>query len=296
MTPRWLVGLVLGLASPVVHAQTAPVAAPDSEFSANADANDDANLEPTAPSPPPELPAETPTARPFSDAVWTSGHWYWDGNQWRFKPGAWIAKMAGYQFVNGYWQQDGNAWYWVSGGWARPGSTQVEIPVDLTNEEVTTAQAPPQLQAETPPPAPAPNLTWAPGYWYWSGAEWTWINGTWVAPPRPGLVFVTPRWVRRGPSWAFIDGGWAMPGSVRVVIPEYRHAGITVRWGHPNYFFHTWRRYPMVRPYYSWGRQYGGPHYYQSPHYGPRYHDAGPVHENHGGGHGGGNRGGRHHR
>jgi hypothetical protein len=283
--------LVVGLATPVVHAQTAPVAAPDSEFTEEAQAE----VEPMAPSPPPALPQETPSARPFPDAVWTSGHWYWDGDQWRFKPGAWVARMPGYQFINGYWQQDGDAWYWISGGWARLGSTEVEIPIDVTSEEVATSQAPPQLQAETPPPAPAPNLTWAPGYWYWSGSQWDWVEGTWVAPPQPGLVFVTPRWVRRGPSWVFLDGGWAVRGSVRVVIPEYRHAGIAVRWGHPNYFFHTWRHYPMVRPHYY--RRWSGPGRYD----GPRYHHASPYRDPNRGGHGGGHRGGghgggRHHR
>ncbi|WNG37486.1 hypothetical protein F0U61_30215 [Archangium violaceum] len=280
MSPRWLVCLVLGLATPVVHAQTAPAAAPDSEFAGDMDVEEE--LAPTAPSPPPPLPEETPTARPFADAVWTSGHWYWDDSQWRFKPGAWIAKMPGYQFVNGYWQQDGYVWRWISGGWASPGSMEVEIPIDLTSEEVTTTQAPPQLQVEAPPPAPEPNLTWAPGYWFWSGTQWAWVGGSWVAPPRPGLVFVSPRWVRRGPMWVFVDGGWAVRGSVRVVVPEYRHAGITVRWGHPHYFFHTWRRYPMVRHYHY--RGWSAPRY----HRGPRYHDASPSREH--------RWGGRHHR
>ncbi|WP_395804799.1 hypothetical protein [Archangium minus] len=267
------------MATPVVHAQTAPAAAPDSEFAEDLAAEEE--LAPTAPSPPPPLPEETPTARPFADAVWTSGHWYWDDSQWRFKPGAWIAKMPGYQFVNGYWQQDGYVWRWISGGWASPGSMEVEIPIDLTSEEVTTTQAPPQLQVEAPPPAPAPNLTWAPGYWFWSGTQWAWVGGSWVAPPRPGLVFVSPRWVRRGPMWVFVDGGWAVRGSVRVVVPEYRHAGITVRWGHPHYFFHTWRRYPMVRHYHY--RRWSAPRYR-----GPRYHDASPSREH--------RWGGRHHR
>lgn len=295
MTPRWLMCLVLGLATPVVHAQTAPVPSPDSDSEYSADSADADDLEPTAPAPPPALPSETPTPRPFADAVWTSGHWYWDGGEWRFKPGAWIARMQGYQFINGYWEQDGDAWHWISGGWARNGSPEVEIPIDVSGEEVATAQAPPQLREETPPPAPAPNLTWAPGYWYWSGSAWDWVTGSWVAPPEPNMVFIAPRWVHRGPSWVFVDGGWGLRGSVRVTIPVYRHAGIAVRWGHPNYFFHTWRSYPMVHRYYGGWRTPAPyrPHYYRSN---PRYHDAGPVHENHGGGWGGngGGHGGNH--
>ena len=82
MTPRWLVCLVLGLAAPAVHAQTAPAPAPEFGYTEE----QDVDLEPLAPSPPPALPAEQPAQRPFPDSVWTSGHWYWDGGEWRFKP------------------------------------------------------------------------------------------------------------------------------------------------------------------------------------------------------------------
>ncbi|MFY0568001.1 hypothetical protein ACN28E_29790 [Archangium lansingense] len=295
MTPRWLVCLVLGLAAPAAHAQTAPVAAPELGYTEEADAD----LDPLAPSPPPALPLERPTARPFADSVWTSGHWYWDGNEWRFKPGAWVARMPGYQFVNGYWQQEGeDVWRWISGGWARPGSTDVEIPIDVSSEEVATSQAPPQLQVETPPPAPAQNLTWAPGYWYWSGNQYVWVDGSWVAPPQPNLVFIAPKWSRRGHSWVFIEGGWAPRGSVRIVVPEYRHARISVGWEHPNYFFHTWRRYPMMR-HHEWNRPWGWGRYreYRSRpwgrHDGSRYHDASPYRGHDRGDHRGGHRGGR---
>jgi hypothetical protein len=102
-----------------------------------------------------------------------------------------------------------------------------------------------------------------------------WIEGSWVTPPRPGLTFVSPRWVLRGGSWVFVTGGWATPGSFRVVVPVYRHAGISVRWGHPNYFLYSWHRYPMVHRYYDYGGRprynYGGrPHSYspsERPHY-----------------------------
>ncbi|ATB38510.1 hypothetical protein CYFUS_003945 [Cystobacter fuscus] len=283
MTPRWWMCLMIGLAAPVVHGQTAPSYSQDSSQGYyDEDEYSEEEAGPLAPYAPPALPNETQTARPFRDAVWASGHWYWDGNEWRFNPGTWIASMPGYQFINGYWQQEGSGWRWISGGWARPGSTQVEIPIAVTNEEVVASQAPPAPQMETPPPAPAPSYTWAPGYWYWSGVNWSWVTGSWMAPPRPDLVFVTPRWVRRGPSWYFVGGGWAMHGSTRVVVPEYRYARISVGWGRPSYFVHTWRRYPM----FHWSRPYGyrhGPRYNPPPYYrdrdwdrGPRHHDSGP--------------------
>jgi hypothetical protein len=300
MTPRWLACVVVGLATQTVYAQTEPVAAQDYE---EADQQIDAG--PVAPNAPPELPQERPTARPYAGAVWTAGHWYWDGSQWRFKQGAWIAPMSGYQFINGYWQQGPGGWQWVSGGWARGGSNVVEIPVEPVDEDVSTTQAPPPVQNEVQPPQPAANVTWAPGYWYWSGANWIWIEGSWVSPPRPGLTYVSPRWVLRGGSWLFVSGGWALPGSLHVVVPIYRHAGIAVTWGHPNYFLYSWHRYPMVHRYYNYGAR---PHYYSGgrPYYNPgeryhggwghrepapsNYHPATPVHE-----HGGGGGGHRHH-
>lgn len=285
MAPRWLACVVVGLATQAVYGQTAPVTAQQYEDDYEVDSG------PVAPSAPPALPDDRPTPRPFAGAVWTSGHWYWDGDEWRFKPGAWIAPMAGYQFINGYWRQGGDGWRWASSGWARAGSTDVEIPVDAVNEDISTAQAPPPVQTEAVPPQPSANVTWAPGYWYWSGSDWVWIDGSWVTPPRPGLAFISPRWFYRGGSWVFVDGGWAFPGSLHIVVPVYRHAGIAVRWGHPNYFLYSWRRYPAVhRYYYGWG---GRPHYspggsrargYQAP---PpaHYHTASPAHEHGGGGH-----------
>ncbi|WP_224241762.1 hypothetical protein [Hyalangium gracile] len=256
MAPRWLACVVVGLATQAVYAQTAPVAASEYEDDYEVDSS------PIAPYAPPALPDERPTPRPFAGAVWTSGHWYWDGDEWRYKPGAWIAPMSGYRFINGYWRQDPDGWRWVSSGWAQAGSTEVEIPIDVVNQEVTAAQAPPPVQTEAMPPAPSTNVTWAPGYWYWSGSDWVWIEGSWVEPPRPGLVFVSPRWHFRGGSWVFVGGGWAVRGSTHIVVPVYRHAGIRVSWGHPNHFTYSWRRYPMVHRYYHYG--HGGRRHYDS--------------------------------
>ena len=314
MTPRWLLCAVIGLAAPVVHGQTNPTYSQEYNSQDYGSQGDDGgeDTSPVAPSAPPALPQETPTARPYSDAVWTSGHWYWDGGQWRFKPGAWISSMPGYQFVNGYWnQEDAYQWRWVMGGWAQPGSVQVEIPISVTDEDVVATQAPPAPQVESRPVAPDPYYTWAPGYWYWSGANWSWIAGTWMAPPRAGLVFVTPRWVRRGPSWHFVGGGWAVSGSTRIVVPEYRYADVNVGWGRPSYFVHTWRRYPVVRPYrydyrYRPSPRYAAPYRSPGPGYrapapgyrpGPRYvappaHDRGGHWDRHPGPNRGGDRGG----
>ncbi|WP_279637360.1 YXWGXW repeat-containing protein [Corallococcus interemptor] len=296
MGSRWWIGVIVGLATQGAFAQTSPVAADDwgddgyEQQQSNAD-----DSGPIAPSPPPDLPNESPTPRPYAGAVWTSGHWYWDGDSWQFKSGGWVERMPGYQYINGYWAEDGDVYRWVSGGWAPEGSTEVEIPIEVASEDVTATRAPPALRVETPPPAPAVGYTWAPGYWYWGANGYEWVSGTWMEPPRPGLVFVSPHWVRRGLSWVFVGGGWGYNGSVRVVVPVYRHAHISVSFGRPNVFLRSWYRYPGVSwRYYGYGHHRYRPNYhYARPgpyRYGPRSHDASPGRYNgpsHGGGRGG---------
>ncbi|WP_255653997.1 YXWGXW repeat-containing protein [Corallococcus sp. EGB] len=284
MGSRWWVGLIVGLATQGAFAQTSPVAADDwedDEYAQQSNAADDSG--PIAPTAPPDLPAESPTPRPYAGAVWTSGHWYWDGDSWQFKSGGWVERMPGYQYINGYWAQDGDVWRWVSGGWAQEGSNEVEIPIEVASEDVTATQAPPALRVESQPPAPAPDYVWAPGYWYWGANGYEWVSGTWMEPPRPGLVFVSPHWVRRGPSWVFVGGGWGWNGSVRVIVPVYRHAHIALSFGRPNLFLRSWYRYPGVSwRYYGYGYHRYRPGYYSSysrpgPYrYGPRVHDASP--------------------
>ncbi|WP_426733103.1 hypothetical protein [Myxococcus faecalis] len=284
MSPRSWLWMVALLSAPVVQAQTTPVPAADPSYDGREygegefDEDSDEEIAPMAPQPPPALPTEQPSRRPYAGAVWASGHWYWDGDEWRFNPGTWLAPMDGYQFVNGYWEEDRGAWYWVSGGWARRGTTEVEIPIAVSSEALTVQQAPPAPRQEVRPAAPSANLTWEPGYWYWSGHNWDWVDGTWAAPPRAGLVFVSPRWVQRGLTWHFVSGGWAPRGSLHVTVPVFRHARVSVRWGHPNYFAHTWYRAPAVRYYYHrpWrasGHYYRHDRVWRSPTY---YHRASP--------------------
>lgn len=290
MTPRFWVCLVAVLAAPMVYGQTTPVPAQDPDDSRYAsdegDYDDGAPEEddiPTAPTAPPEMPDERPSARPYAGAVWASGHWDWDGNEWRYVNGSWVAAMPGYRFINGYWEQDSQGWRWVSGGWARPDSNMVEIPVEPSGEALTTTQAPPAPQMEEPPPAPAQNLTWTPGYWYWEGDNWEWVAGMWVEPPRPGLVYVSPRWVPRGPSWYFSWGGWAVRGSVRVTVPVYPYVSVRTSWGSPHAYRYTWHRYPAyhhgyrVRDYGYRSRNYvyrNRDHGYRSRDHGYRSHDS----------------------
>ena len=49
--------------------------------------------------------------------------------------------------------------------------------------------APPPLPTYDQPPVPGPGYLWSPGNWSWDEerADYYWVPGTWVEPPRPGL-------------------------------------------------------------------------------------------------------------
>ena len=69
--------------------------------------------------------------------------------------------------------------------------------------EVDAMMAPPPVQAEAIPPAPAPGFVWQAGYWRWNGAQYMWIGGHWQQPPQAGYVWQQPRWVVRHGRWRF---------------------------------------------------------------------------------------------
>lgn len=223
---------------------------------------------PSAPRAPPEVREPEPKNPPFEGALWASGRWLWTGTQWQFRPGAWISRMPGYDYVNGYWGEDGGSWRWVPGGWAKPGTTDVEIPFEPGEERVVASKAPPAAIEETQPVSPGPSYMWAPGYWYWTGGSYLWMNGAWMTPPQPGLVVVSPRWVHRGSSWWFYRGGWGWAGRPYVAVPLGPRVDWRAGWYYPNYYRRPWA--PGPRPYRSYQR-WDGPRYHPArPYGGPR--------------------------
>ncbi|MDH5672717.1 MAG: hypothetical protein OEZ06_11245 [Myxococcales bacterium] len=87
---------------------------------------------------------------------------------------------------------------------------------------VYAPRRPPAPQYEMRPPAPAPYYVWAPGYWYWYGSRFVWIDGLWM-PPRQGYVYVGARWTLYGGYWNFRPGGWAVSIGSPVLYPVYHH-------------------------------------------------------------------------
>jgi hypothetical protein len=89
-----------------------------------------------------------------------------------------------------------------------PGTHEVE----RTTTTVTTVApvAPPPMEAEVVPTAPAPDLTWKPGHWVWNleARNYEWVKGSYVERPAHMVSFTAGRWERRPDGWVWIDGHW----------------------------------------------------------------------------------------
>jgi len=78
-----------------------------------------------APNPPPPE-SETPPPAPSPTYVWEPGHWYWNGMQYHWQPGRYVAKpTTTATYTPGHWEQRPEGWLWVGGQWSygaqRPG-------------------------------------------------------------------------------------------------------------------------------------------------------------------------------
>jgi len=58
------------------------------------------------------------------------------------------------------------------------------------------------------PPDRAEIEIWQPGRWRWSGHEYVWVEGHYVARPRPRAVWIPGHWDRREHGWVFVEGHW----------------------------------------------------------------------------------------
>ena len=82
---------------------------------------------------------------------------------------------------------------------------------------VVVYQAPPAPRATVAvrPAAPVQGAVWVQGHWQWNGAQYIWVQGSWLQP-RAGAVYVQPRWERRGRGYVYVQGTWR-PGHRRAV-------------------------------------------------------------------------------
>jgi hypothetical protein len=79
-----------------------------------------------APNPPPPPETETPPPAPAPTYVWEPGHWSWNGAQYHWQRGRYIAKpTTTATYIPGHWEQRPEGWLWVGGQWnygaQRPG-------------------------------------------------------------------------------------------------------------------------------------------------------------------------------
>jgi hypothetical protein len=84
--------------------------------------------------------------------------------------------------------------------------------VVLAGEREAKAQvievAPPAVQVEVVPAAPAVEYVWTPGYWGWRpGRGHVWVAGRYVVA-RPGYAWFAPHWAHRGRYYHFVPGRW----------------------------------------------------------------------------------------
>lgn len=87
------------------------------------------------------------------------------------------------------------------------------------------AEAPPEPRTADPGPPPSPEHVWTPGYWYWGGATYVWVNGHWATPPVTGHVWVRTGWVVHNGRYHYVRGYWAPPThrvQVQYVHPRRR--------------------------------------------------------------------------
>ncbi|MFT3838152.1 MAG: hypothetical protein QM723_14315 [Myxococcaceae bacterium] len=125
--------------------------------------------------PPPIARAEEQPPKPSEHAEWVPGSWVWDG--WEYQ--------------------------WTGGGWRVPDS---DIAAKLT---VQAPAPPPEPRVEVSvAPRPVLGAVWVAGAWYWSGAGWVWIPGTWRMPPTPGLRWRPPVWVVGSRGVQLDPGRW----------------------------------------------------------------------------------------
>ncbi len=69
--------------------------------------------------PPPPARSEIRPVKPFTNAVWVSGHWEWSGNEYVWRSGQWIQPASGNRSGSGNWKKNAAGKKWVSGHWKK---------------------------------------------------------------------------------------------------------------------------------------------------------------------------------
>ena len=66
---------------------------------------------------------------------------------------------------------------------------------------------PPEPVREAQPATQRGGSVWLPGYWHWSGMQYTWIPGHWERAPT-GQSWHAPTYSLQGGTYVYEAGGW----------------------------------------------------------------------------------------
>lgn len=67
---------------------------------------------------------------------------------------------------------------------------------------------PPAIPVYVQPACPVEGYIWTPGYWAYGQADYYWVPGVWVAPPRVGLLWTPGYWGFAGGVYGWHAGYW----------------------------------------------------------------------------------------
>ena len=86
---------------------------------------------------------------------------------------------------------------------APPPAAEVTIPQSRVMAEIKIAPPPPRSE-EIPPPPPGQDsmVRWDPGHWRYTGNDWVWVQGHYIARPSQVANWVPGHWAQAA------DGGW----------------------------------------------------------------------------------------
>jgi hypothetical protein len=73
---------------------------------------------------------------------------------------------------------------------------------------VTVAPPAPRIVA-THEASPSTDYVWTDGYWDYTTAGWTWVDGRWVRPPEVGVTWVRPEYIQIEKGYRYVPGHWS---------------------------------------------------------------------------------------